>query len=491
MFLILIALHIWSSVNLFASELTCSKSGTAVVYVNGYEDIDLNEARISAHILGSHLIANKSAIDKKDLSIQLSFVERFSAVDTPFKKFVDELVIEIRRLYVANSISSQNVNFEDFANSFLQGTSSNPPKIGLPNNVINTIVIEIAKFLAGENKDRIFGQVDLDVKNLLLALRTELDNDIKVLVVTHGEGGLYYKQARRDLFNFLVEGDSFFPLKIGAGKFSEINGLSRFISASHIGTLLDSMEGKQVYRNYQNDLYLLEVHQNSYGFNLLPANIPLSFFVSSDPLQHDFSSVYLADGIRGELDGRFDTTLGGIREAAELLESNCGEVSFFFRVDPKGTYLFTDRASGHPWGPDNANSATRLNFNTIPGITLKEGDIISLQCVGASIWYPGSGDVLNYGLLGVFVGAEGFLFPGPGTTAPPLVTIPTVPRNFPTDIPQDRYIPNEGPVNFEIPFGATGMSFSVHDGYFRDNSDPNGDFGVEVKLTVIRNDLID
>lgn len=174
---------------------------------------------------------------------------------------------------------------------------------------------------------------------------------------------------------------------------------------------------------------------------------------------------------------------------SKYVEVTAPEISFFFHVNPNGTYLRVDSSQDNPWGPDRAVAASKLDLTSLyndPSIQLRPGDIISMQTVGFASWDPSGNDIFNFGLVGVFAGDSGFLNPGPKTTAPSVYTSTTTPRGFPTDIPQDRGIPAEAPVKFEIPDGATRMLFTVNDGYFRDNSDPNADFGVTIKITIIR-----
>lgn len=38
----------------------------------------------------------------------------------------------------------------------------------------------------------------------------------------------------------------------------------------------------------------------------------------------------------------------------------------------------------------------------------------------------------------------------------------------------------------QVPEGATSILFSANDCYFADNEDPDGDYGVEIKVTVVK-----
>lgn len=88
-------------------------------------------------------------------------------------------------------------------------------------------------------------------------------------------------------------------------------------------------------------------------------------------------------------------------------------------------------------------------------------------------------------LMGVFSGVGGFIIPGPLGTIYPTESLATCPRNIPTDIPYDFNISNGTTVYAQVPEGATSVLFSPNDCYFKDNADPNGDFGVFIRVTVV------
>jgi len=87
-------------------------------------------------------------------------------------------------------------------------------------------------------------------------------------------------------------------------------------------------------------------------------------------------------------------------------------------------------------------------------------------------------------LLGVFAGSSGLLYPGPQSTVVSEVSLATCPRNIPTDIPQDFAIRSGTELYAQVPTGATSLWFSPNDCYFRDNTDPNGDYGANIKVTI-------
>lgn len=172
------------------------------------------------------------------------------------------------------------------------------------------------------------------------------------------------------------------------------------------------------------------------------------------------------------------------------------EVSFFLHVNPQGTYYFVDTVGGlQPNGyflQDKKITPTALNLSSLyndPNINLRPGDFIKLQSVGAED--PGPGwDEAETNLAAVFRDSNGgFLYPGPQGEFYTIITPPTYPRGIQTDILQDFWIPQDHAEVLQVPQGAADIAFSVPDSYFADNSDPNGDYGVIIKITIVRSSL--
>lgn len=179
------------------------------------------------------------------------------------------------------------------------------------------------------------------------------------------------------------------------------------------------------------------------------------------------------------------------------------EISFFIKVSVHGTYLYTDTTVG--WRdiandknyPDVKLPPSSVSIETLmndPYIRLKPRDILILESVGAhQASVPPSTDT-DSTLAGVFYGNGGFIYPD--TTFEEISTdsIPfvgpfrsqnTCNQGHPTDIPQDFYIPSQ-PAKVRVPAGAKELQLTVDDCYFADNSDPNNDFGILVKFTIVR-----
>jgi len=153
---------------------------------------------------------------------------------------------------------------------------------------------------------------------------------------------------------------------------------------------------------------------------------------------------------------------------------------YFLKINPAGTYLFIDTKYD---GYSAPSSMDLLSLYNNQNIKLQVGDLIGFEQVGN--FQPGVNYTDDFHILGaVFKGPTGFLFPGPLTTAEPFYSIPTDHRGIPTDIPEDFSIYFNSTVYAQIPEGATQVLFSVNDSYFIDNSDPDGNFGVYVKLTI-------
>lgn len=169
--------------------------------------------------------------------------------------------------------------------------------------------------------------------------------------------------------------------------------------------------------------------------------------------------------------------------------------TYFVKVDPKGTYLFTNRNPYHPdpdvqktIPKDYANSPSVFDLTQLynhPVFPLQEGDVLTFELVG--YFQAGDQHTDTYASLGaVFNNYHTNLSPGSYTNAGPFPSPPTYHNGWPTDIPQDFYIPNGRVVYAQVPKGATRILFTVWDSFFSDNSDPNGDFGVYIKIKIFK-----
>ncbi|QDK43548.1 hypothetical protein DOM21_19230 [Bacteriovorax stolpii] len=169
---------------------------------------------------------------------------------------------------------------------------------------------------------------------------------------------------------------------------------------------------------------------------------------------------------------------GANDEITQTIEVQPIEFSFFLNINPMGTYL-----------PEHAGGATRLSFQSIPNnpnIKLQAGDIIYIQGLGNYQTEPveyGGTDTHAW-MIGVFANRGTFYFPGEDSIYESIESAPTYIGQLPTDIPEDFYIPFDGSVKLQVPKGATEILFSPDDNKFTDNSDPNGDFGVQIRIQI-------
>lgn len=179
----------------------------------------------------------------------------------------------------------------------------------------------------------------------------------------------------------------------------------------------------------------------------------------------------------------------------DAIELDLRELNFtaFLQVKVNGTYLFVDTVGGiqPEFGTflrDVKVSPTTFSLTELyRDLNLREGDKVVLQAVGLHIPGPGWGNVAN-GLIAVFLDQNNnFLKPGDDGDFNSIQTPPTYPVGFPTDIPQDFYISTSQPTSVQIPLGAQKIAFSPNDNFFADNTDPDNDYGVNIKITVIKN----
>jgi hypothetical protein len=172
-----------------------------------------------------------------------------------------------------------------------------------------------------------------------------------------------------------------------------------------------------------------------------------------------------------------------------ILTSVCLALSFaanttaqqVFPIAPTNTF---HRVNQDP-GATNAFSLPIGAFGVSPGQWLK------LRCVGD--WNNGiAGEVLRdmvgcFAATGVLLdGAQQNRLPQPIATGPQYVpTTGTANGNLPIDIAQDFWISRTGyanEVNVRVPAGSVHLFVCVPDSFYSDNTDLNGDLGIEVTV---------
>jgi Ca2+-binding RTX toxin-like protein len=174
--------------------------------------------------------------------------------------------------------------------------------------------------------------------------------------------------------------------------------------------------------------------------------------------------------------GRFTVTdsVGG-RDGSDLLNS----IEYFrfadgnrpagsLSVDPKGTYLATS-------ANDPASAPTTL---LLSDLGIQAGDVITLSRSGAYQAGVGFSDSIT-GLLAVFSGPGGIL---PAEVFIGAISLPQAATQVQTDIAQDFAVFGSGVTTVKVPVGATSILFSPNDSFFSDNTDPDGNFRVSIRL---------
>jgi len=136
-------------------------------------------------------------------------------------------------------------------------------------------------------------------------------------------------------------------------------------------------------------------------------------------------------------------------------------------IDPRGTWLRVDTSSG-----DIATPATSVD---LASLGVKAGGFLRLKGQGA-LSYGGPDDIVAF--LATFANGTTLLAPGSRRRPAQVVTPPTCPNNKSTDVPPDFGFSTSTWLIVQIPPGATSIRFGAMDCYWKDNSDPNGDYAV-------------
>jgi len=137
----------------------------------------------------------------------------------------------------------------------------------------------------------------------------------------------------------------------------------------------------------------------------------------------------------------------------------------FFKVDPKGSYF---NGSG-----DAANAATKVS---LASLSVAAGDLLYIGRMGD---YQNSATAADNsgGMVASFLNAAG------QRVAPAVFLSSTSTYNQSTgsiDVTEDFDV-NSGSTQVLVPVGATQIQFAARDSYFADNTDPDNDFGVNLR----------
>lgn len=154
------------------------------------------------------------------------------------------------------------------------------------------------------------------------------------------------------------------------------------------------------------------------------------------------------------------------------------------------------QSTTHPLDPSatflRVNGETTASTLPIPlnSLGIVPGQLCRIGVVGDFDNGPG-GDT-NYGMIAVFSASATLL--GPAVvrrvadalpTGVPIVSPPTWRGSLPTDFPEDFNVsvaPDRRPSTVEVPAGATHLFVCAWDSLYFDNSDPDGDFGVQIEV---------
>ena len=167
------------------------------------------------------------------------------------------------------------------------------------------------------------------------------------------------------------------------------------------------------------------------------------------------------------------------RRTAEKIDADPCIRPTFVKIDPAGTFLFVDTDAFGPGQGDLAQAPSEFN---LPATGAAPNDFVDVAGVGGFSAGSTFNDDIG-GHIAVFATpSNAKLAPGPGSTVPSVQTSPSCGRQIPTDLPEDFSIFPDSPLMARIPSLATRIQFSTNDCFFRDNTDPNNDYGVAVRI---------
>jgi hypothetical protein len=140
-------------------------------------------------------------------------------------------------------------------------------------------------------------------------------------------------------------------------------------------------------------------------------------------------------------------------------------------VDSRGTWLRLDPAD------DPRTPPTSVRLSAVP---VRAGAFVAIRHLGDYRRGDEGFSDDSDGMIAVFRKGNQRLRPGIEYQPPPIPTSPTCPNDKPTDVPEDFDLDPGNWIVAQVPPGADNMAFGPNDCFYGDNSDPDGDYGVEI-----------
>jgi PKD repeat protein len=344
--LIFLLLHAYSAL---AYSPSCSKDGTVVVYSNGLDSsrrhtIDgRDKLKAQAGFLNNQI--DKGAENpKKPNHVRYEFHHnaRFQDMDeasllSRYRDFVSAAA------YLVKTKAKQDFNLTldeekqlEFIKKLEGFNLDSAPQGGSYTAVFNFLLEWYAQYLAGEIENSIQANPQENARLLTEIYRRHINSGKRVLAVVHGEGSIINSAA------FDLAFDSTFEI---IGLPSEVNApdqkKKQFFSTIQISPA-SHLISQGTYRTYDQDKYYNDIY-SKLNFSAPASNF--SYYpvpLVGEQWLHDFSKTYMAIGVRGgQYSSDYFGTLGGVIEAAEMLESTCGK-------PPVAFFNLTSQANPHP-----------------------------------------------------------------------------------------------------------------------------------------------
>lgn len=310
---------------------SCSKDGTVVIYSNG-----LDSSEEQTRFASRKLIAQQNFLNTK---IDLGAKEELEHVKYEFRhnaRFSDNSsdasILQRYSDYVGTTIFL----FQNTAKQLMGINYSTAEVIGFvieltgqvtflatAVNTLNPVLIALTlkhfrDFLTGELAETVLSMPGRNAAKLTATYRGYLNEGKRVLAIAHGEGSIISNVAYDQTFDpsFI----SYIPVTPTEKR--------KIFASTFVGSA-SSLESEGVYRTYNEDQYYWNTYAPLYS-SLFPPSPNFSYNPPplGDSNYHNFAQIYLAVGVRGpRTNDEYFGTLGGIIEAAEKLNSDCGSAA--------------------------------------------------------------------------------------------------------------------------------------------------------------------
>lgn len=315
------------------NNLTCSRNGAEIVFVNGI-NWSLDDAK-EILIYDIKPSVNKELIDKKSVSFKLSYNESQSIIkdllESSSQKISESFGISLEKAFVANYYATIGLNLAD---SFYENV------LKLERNrfsqIKKTLFETVINFSINDLIEKSFETNTQDSSLLKQNIAATLLNGKKLILLTESQGNLFANQAIKEL----TSGEKLTHNGIS----SDLKTYENIIGQLQVATPTNSILKKSKYVINDRDVI------NLVFFDAPPSNFDLEVLPDPDPrdpfdtlINHMLPGTYLNENNvkEGDLPRLKNFTVQSLVDLASMLDSSCPVAKIEFK-ESESTELTID-----------------------------------------------------------------------------------------------------------------------------------------------------